>query len=345
MSKRNPIGAELADEALANNPNLPTLTIARELFQNNPGVWSSIEHCRIMLRYRRGASGEAQRKCKPQGGRVVAPPSPLSMNRFVPKTNPFMLPDSFESPYEPFHVSTNKECQILVLSDIHIPYHSMSALSQALKEGKRRKVAKIILNGDTIDCHTMSRFEQDPRARTFAQEINAARQFTDALREEFPKSDIIWKDGNHDERYDKFMARAASELLGLKHFNFENVLGLNESRTEYVSDQRIIMLGHLHLLHGHELLKGAFIPVNPARSLFLRAKASSMIGHFHKTSEHTENTLDNKTVTCWSTGSLCELHPRYARVNGWNHGFAIVHLLPSGEYHVENLRIIDGKVY
>ena len=50
-------------------------------------------------------------------------------------------------------------------------------------------------------------------------------------------------------------------------------------------------------------------------------------------------------MACWSTGCLCDLHPRYMPLNKWNHGFAIVDLDTAGGFSVRNFRIIDGKVY
>ena len=67
------------------------------------------------------------------------------------------------------------------------------------------------------------------------------------------------------------------------------------------------------------------------------------IGHHHQTSEHTETTLDGRTVTCWSTGCLSELHPDYARVNRWNHGFAFVET-HRDQFTVSNKRIRNGSV-
>jgi hypothetical protein len=47
---------------------------------------------------------------------------------------------------------------------------------------------------------------------------------------------------------------------------------------------------------------------------------------------------------CWSTGCLCDLTPRYAVINRWNHGAAIVTVHADGEFDVHNFRIAGGKV-
>jgi len=87
--------------------------------------------------------------------------------------------------------------------------------------------------------------------------------------------------------------------------------------------------------------------VNPARGLFLRAKASILAGHNHQTSAHHENDINGSQTACFSTGCLCDLQPDYRpfAFTKWNHGAAIVELNKEGNFSVDNFRIIEGKVY
>jgi hypothetical protein len=99
---------------------------------------------------------------------------------------------------------------------------------------------------------------------------------------------------------------------------------------------------HLYLFHGDEWPGGISSPVNPARTLFLKSSENAVAGHQHRTSQQVEHTAGGKTVTCWSLGCLCDLHPEFARLNRWNHGFGILH---TGEnWKFESLRIINGQV-
>jgi hypothetical protein len=41
---------------------------------------------------------------------------------------------------------------------------------------------------------------------------------------------------------------------------------------------------------------------------------------------------------------LCGLHPEYARLNKFNHGFAAVEIAADGQFNVQNYRITNGKV-
>lgn len=233
----------------------------------------------------------------------------------------------------------------LILADSHIPYHDQTALDAALEYGLEHSADFILLNGDIADCFSVSFWENDPRQRCFPVERDAVRSFLRALRSRFPKARIVYKLGNHEERYIRYMMRKAPELLGLAEFEFQNVFGLPELKIQFVDGMRPIRLGKLNVIHGHEYRFAISNPVNPARGFFLRAKTHCLGGHLHQSSQHSEKNLEQKVVSTWSTGCLCDLHPDYRPLNGWNHGFAFVEVARDGVFNVANLKVIEGKVY
>lgn len=235
--------------------------------------------------------------------------------------------------------------RVLVLPDMHIPYHDKMAILQAVTFGRRFSADSILINGDACDIHTLSRFETDPREKKFGLEIEMMRLFFKWLREVFPKAAIIYKMGNHDERYDSFMIRSAPELIGVDVFEWSNILKLAEHRVTLVKDKRPIQIGDLTVIHGHEYRFAISNPVNPARGLFLRSKSYAMCSHFHQSSYHTEKTINDKRIATWSTGCLCDLHPRYLPFNNWSHGFACVEVFNNNKFNVENKIVSHGKVY
>lgn len=112
----------------------------------------------------------------------------------------------------------------------------------------------------------------------------------------------------------------------------------------HVADRRVIRLGKLNVIHGHEYRPGVQAPVNPARGIFLRAKSAVLCGHFHNTSEHHEPTITGKPQGAWSVGCACALDPFYMPLNKWNRGFALVHVGRGGDFRVENKRVINGEM-
>jgi hypothetical protein len=254
--------------------------------------------------------------------------------------DPFKVPASHAKPRKPVNIEGNK---ILMLYDVHIPYHEVPAIDVAVGYGKHRKIDTIFLGGDTIDCHLLSDYVKDPTKRKFFEELQDTIQFLGYLREQFPKAKIYYKEGNHEERFWRFMYVKAPELYNIKAFTIGELLLLDDYGIEWINGRTKSNIGKLSIFHGHEFGRSIFSPVNVARGLYLRTKASSMCGHSHITSEHTERNVNDKLTSCWSIGCLSELSPDYNPYNKWNHGFAVVET-DGTDFHVDNKRVYRGKL-
>ena len=253
---------------------------------------------------------------------------------------PYKLPEAEEFAYEPYIIDAKK---VLVMSDVHLPYHDVPAISAAIEFAQNEDIDAILLNGDTLDFYTLSRFIRDPKARSFAHELLTFQLFIEALNQAFPSAKVYIKLGNHDERYQHYLWTKAGELDGVEEFELKNIIKKRAPEAEVIGDKRIIKLGALHVLHGQEFGQSIFSPVNVARGLFLRGKVSAMQGHNHQTSEHTESNMNGEITTTYSVGCLCNLTPAYLPINKWNHGFAIVDI-NGQDFHVRNYRIHKGQV-
>jgi predicted MPP superfamily phosphohydrolase len=108
--------------------------------------------------------------------------------------NPYKFPDSDEANFTPYKIKGHK--RILILSDIHVPYHSIEALTAAFDFAKKEKPDAILLNGDTIDCHRLSRFIKDPKKRNFALELDTFKELFAIIKKTF-NCKIYFKVGNH----------------------------------------------------------------------------------------------------------------------------------------------------
>jgi len=268
----------------------------------------------------------------------------LAENITGKQRNTYNLPNSLETHYEAYKLP--KECNdILFINDIHLPYHSLTALNIALKYGFDKKVNTIFINGDLIDFYAISRFQKDPRKRDLGTEIKTTRDFLSILRKIFPLAKIFYKLGNHDVRWEHYLIEKCPDLLGLSEFNLESILKLVDHDITMIPDKQIVHIGKLTALHGHELGTSIMSPVNIARGLYLKAKDNAICGHHHQSSEHTEPNINGKVVTCWSVACLSELHPDYAPINKYTHGFAHIRVVDEeGNFEVTNLRIINGKI-
>ena len=325
----------IAREYRTKYPDMASKKLARIMYAENNLAFKSEERALNILRYIEGKYGKTART------RTTVKDSQFFKEEARPY-NPYKLPKSDETAFEPFVFKGHK--RVLILSDIHVPYHSIDAITAAIQYAKKSKPDALLLNGDTIDCHRLSRFIKDPKKRNFKLELDTFKSLFDVFEKEL-KCKIYFKIGNHEERYEHFLYEKAGELVGIEEFEFENIIKARARGIEIIGDKRPMKLNNLWGIHGHEYVGGISAPVNPARGLFLKAKVSTFQGHNHQTSEHTEPTLTGKMVTTWSLGCLSELHPAYMPLNKWNHGFAEVDLDSNGEdFEFNNKRIFKGKI-
>jgi predicted phosphodiesterase len=317
-------------------PKASTMALARMIFKENTLDFTSVESVRgSVRRYRGEASGNRNSQLTKDLYR-----DEQTKKQFMRKK--IELPESDYEKCEPFIIPKGQN-RILVLSDIHFPYQDNKALELALNYGIEKKANAIYLNGDILDFYQCSRFTKDRRLRDMAGELQMGRDFLKMLKEMF-NCPIYYKIGNHEKRYEDYLMIKAPELLGIDDFKLEQLLRFREFGVTLVKDKQMAMAGKLPILHGHEWYGGFAPPVNPARGLFMKAKESALVGHHHRTSEHTEKTLGGKVVACHSTGCLCGLEPEYAPYNNYNHGFAFVEVGKDGDYEVENIKIINYKI-
>ncbi len=250
------------------------------------------------------------------------------------------LPKATKRDATPYHI--NREGRWLILSDIHLPQHDEAAILAAVNEAKRRGVVGVLFNGDLLDCHELSVHDKDPGALRYVDELRIGREFFAWMRSQFPKAEFVYKLGNHEERLGKYIIQRAPALEGIEGVDLPSCLDAKNYGLQIIRDKRLIRMGKLNVLHGHEYKGGG--GVNPARWLFLRARSVAMCGHFHRTSEHHAKDISDHYQAAWSTGCLCDLKPLYAPHNEWNHGFAFSELSKDGSFTVDNIRVIDGKI-
>jgi predicted phosphodiesterase len=255
--------------------------------------------------------------------------------------NPFQLPKSFQESFEPYHCPFYDNW--LIMADLHIPYHNIRAISELMNYGIKKNIKAILINGDMLDCFMLSKFQPDPRKRSFKDELESGKMFLDQLIK-WTGAKIFLKLGNHEERLEKMLIIKAPELLDVADFELNILLRLGEKNIEYIKDKRIVHIGKLPILHGHELNIRSAV-VNPARTLFLRTHHTSAMAHLHITSQHNEQSLDGKIISTWSAGHLSDPHPHYAPINKWNHGGMRIEVSKDGDFEVINLRLINNKIY
>lgn len=333
MGRTPTIKHEICRAYRKDNMEMPMAKLARIIYRDNKLVFNNSEEARSMLRIIEGKSGDRLRKVIKDKSLYREEARPL---------NPYNLPDSDEETYEHYIFPNHK--RVLVISDVHLPYHRLEAITACFDFAKKQKPDAIFINGDLLDFHSLSYFEKDPRKKHFGQELEMFKEFFILLQKTF-KCKIYFKFGNHEERYEKFLFQKAKELVGVDEFELENIIKARAEGIEIIKDKRIVMMNELPFIHGHEFGRGVFSPVNAARGLFNQAIHSCVKGDSHVTSEHSQPNILGRIMTTWSVGCLCGLTPKWLPLNKWNNGFMIVDLADNKQdYEVMNKRIFKGKV-
>lgn len=326
--------ASIVNEYLNRFPDTPSLTLAKKIYAEQSIYFKDIDCVRSYIRRKRGQCGE----------RIRSKQIDKSMYREPGKYNPFQLPKSYSEERKPFKLPLANN-NILFISDLHIPYHDVTALNLALEYGKKQKVNTIFINGDLLDFHQLSRFQKDPKKRSVKEEFDICKDILKIIRKQFPKAAIYYLKGNHCMRYEKWLVVKAPEVFDMAEFQLETLLELNKFKVTAINDNVLVKFGKLNVSHGHHIIKGVFAPVNSARGAYLKAKASIIIGHTHQVSNHVEKTANREIISCWSVGCLCELQPDYDPMNTKaSHGFAHITIEKNGNYHVDNKMIFNGAI-
>ena len=93
----------------------------------------------------------------------------------------------------PLSIMTHK--RILVISDLHIPYHHQDAF-EFLREIKKEYQPDFVVNiGDLLDFHAISMHTHDPDLYSAGDELKVARKHIRELENIYPK--MIEVESNH----------------------------------------------------------------------------------------------------------------------------------------------------
>jgi predicted phosphodiesterase len=109
----------------------------------------------------------------------------------------------------------SRKRNILVLADIHCPYHNITALNTAIEAGQASDVDTVIILGDMMDFHRISKYPNDPGTLSFQDELKVGAQMAFSIRDNFPNAEIFYIEGNHEVRLEHYIQRNADEFRGM----------------------------------------------------------------------------------------------------------------------------------
>jgi predicted phosphodiesterase len=315
---------------------IPSLTAAKMIFKETPLMFKNIEEVRSLIRYYRGSIGNIAKKKLEITDHIT--------DKYLPP-HKLNIPNPLGEDYT--HFILPKQCtKIGVFSDFHFPNHRIEPIEIAIKKFHEIEANTIFLNGDVLDNTPFTRHGgKKPTPSDVREWFDMVEYFFEFLRDEFPTASIYWAEGNHDYWYKRWMMEHAWQLEEDPYFSLQERLHIDDYGINFIPDVRLVKAGKLTIHHGHRLMGMWGSGVSPARTVFLKAKKSVMIGHVHIADDYTDTNVDREITTCWSTGCMCTLTPDYMPIGGKAcHGFATVMVKPNGNYNVSNYRIEGGDI-
>ena len=115
--------------------------------------------------------------------------------------------------------------RILVVSDLHIPYHHKDAVEFLSYLKDKYKPTRVICMGDELDKHSLSFHDSDPDLPSAGDELRLALPVITQIKELFPVMDIL--ESNHGS-----MVYRKAHANGIpKHYlkSYNDVLGVDEN--------------------------------------------------------------------------------------------------------------------
>jgi len=248
-------------------------------------------------------------------------------------------PNGQPGTYEPrLHVEI-KEGTVLVGSDVHIwPGARTTGQRAFVAFCKAIKPKLVVMNGDVIDASAISRHPpmQWETAPDVQEEIAAAQDFLHDVEMSVGKVRKIWNLGNHDARFETFLATHAPRFKGVKgihlkdHFpNWEPAWSCEIGGPSGVIVKHRFK-GGIHATHNNALWSGR----------------SMITGHLHslKVTPFTDYNGTRYGVDCGTLAipqgpqfSYCEDNPM-----NWRSGFVVLTWI-KGELLMPELVIVNDE--
>jgi predicted phosphodiesterase len=261
-------------------------------------------------------------------------------------------------PVAPKKKRTKDDFVRVVCSDLHGSQMDRPAVEAFLADLRTWDADEIILNGDMVECggflaayHTLGYVAQT--AYNYQDDIAAANWFLDEIAKAAPRARILFIEGNHDQRIEKWAvdqtirngrdAGFLSDLLAPR-----TLLRLTERGIDYFERSKShepglppgwIKRGKCFFVH--ELSGGK----NAARSSLMRTAGNVVYAHTHQEDSSTVVYPGIGMVKAWNPGCLCIQQPlwRHTEPTSWSHGYAVQIVANSGDFLHLNIPICDGR--
>lgn len=127
--------------------------------------------------------------------------------------------------------------RVLVLSDLHIPFHKDKEIVNIVKE--HSNVDLIILAGDILDCFSVSSFPKEMHIPLY-EELKITSSVLKKIDRLTPNTKKIVFRGNHEFRFKRYLAKFQSEFSPLVSDDILEILKNGFTYRDYKNRKRVV---------------------------------------------------------------------------------------------------------
>jgi predicted phosphodiesterase len=227
----------------------------------------------------------------------------------------------------------------VVFSDVHHPVNDKRLWAQALQWLARHKkvIRRVVLLGDFMDVEALSEHGGNPQPPSLLEEVRPTKRALQQLRATLPDTDIEYLAGNHEYRFDRWVANHAKQLHGC--VSLTELLGLKELGIRWHEYGKVFKVGKLNLVHGF------WGGDHHAKKHLMEFGSSLLYGHLHRPQVYTRGLVDGTVHGAFAMPTMAQLQAQYLhnKPSGWMLGFGLVWSLPNGLFNVHMVLSNHGQ--
>lgn len=228
--------------------------------------------------------------------------------------------------------------------DTHTPNHDLAAVRVAKDIIQYAKVSELIFLGDFFDVATLSTHDKPAELQmtSLRDEIKVGTELWHSIVKRVPRASLVFLEGNHEKRLEKFLDKNAAQLTGL--LEPKKIFGIPDKckYIPYSGPQSFYKVPGCELIATHGSLCGS----NPAKAMLDKYKTSVVFGHTHKLQLHCQSDVYGHVRYGVSAGHLADVHTLAGYIKNvpdWQQGMALAHIKRNGRLFIETIPISNGE--
>lgn len=230
--------------------------------------------------------------------------------------------------------------KMVVLPDTHFPLHDPKAMSAVITFLEEFKPDTVVILGDWFDFEAISRWDPvDLDTFTTMEEIHVGTRGLEQVRRAVgDKCEVIFLEGNHEERLAKYMIANCREMYGITDLYRLAKMDVLDIKFIPVKNQPL-RYGDVDFIHGSFTNKyHAFKHVDVYRR-------NIVYGHLHDVQRFSVANPNGEPIMGLSLGCLANKNQKYlkGRPTNWTHALGVFYFSKDGKFTDHVIPIVDGQ--